>query len=62
MSFRDREALLNEDVIMEDLASVEGHNPTYDMLPPGQEGLFMSHAGGEEEVLDDLLGQFHPRK
>lgn len=61
MSFRDRgEAHLNEDIVMADLG--EDLQPGFDTLPPGEEGLFISHAGGSEEVLDDLLGQFHPKK
>ena len=37
-------------------------DPTLDTLPLGQEALFISHTGGPEEVLDDLLGQFCSKK
>ena len=40
----------------------EDLQPGFDVLPPGEEGLFISHAGGSEEVLNDLLGQFRPKK
>jgi hypothetical protein len=57
MSFQDREALLNEDVAMADLGQ-DLPDPAFDMLPPGEEGLFRSHAGGPEEMLDDLLNPY----
>jgi hypothetical protein len=60
LSFKDREALLNEDVAMQDLYE-DIEDPTFETLPPGQEALFLSHAGGPEEVLDDLMGQFRSK-
>jgi hypothetical protein len=64
MSFEDRQLLLDEDAAMVDL------NVDYDSdsdsgfqhPPPGEEGILMSHAGGEDKVLEDMLSQFQPKQ
>ena len=63
LSFKEREALLNEDVVMEDLTLDlnADDDSAFQTLPPGQEALFMSHSGGDEELLDDIMGQYRPR-
>jgi hypothetical protein len=61
MSFQDRQALLNEDVAMEELGE-DFDTDTFNTLPPGQEGIILNHAGNPEEVLDDLLDPFRLRK
>jgi hypothetical protein len=60
MNFKEREALLDEDVAMDDLT--QDYDSAFHTFPPGEEGMFMSHAGGEEEVLEDIICQYRSTK
>jgi len=51
LSFEERDILLERDGLDDDLL---------DAIPPGEEAMFMSHAGGVDEVHRDVLGQFLP--
>ena len=49
LSFEERELLLDDADVL-------------DSMPPGEEGMFMSNAGSIDEVYDDVLDQFHPKR
>jgi hypothetical protein len=61
MSFQDRQALLNEDIAMEELGEELGPD-SFNTLPPGEEGILLNHAGNPEEVLEELLDPLQRRK
>ena len=55
MSFEEREIILEH----------EGPNDNSDLLdaiPPGEEAIFLSHAGGVDEVHHDILDQILPQR
>jgi hypothetical protein len=49
LSFEERELLFDEANGLE-------------TMPPGEEGMFTSNTGGIDEVYDDVLDQFLPKR
>lgn len=65
MSFDDRQLVLDGDVILDDIAGPECSDVDesgFDTIPPGDEGSFMSNAGGAEEIMEDLLNPFQSKR
>lgn len=46
------------DLLGMDLDTPDG---TFD-IPPGEEAMFLSHEGGEDDVFDDILNQVRGRR
>jgi hypothetical protein len=67
MSFEDQQLLLDEDAAMVDL-NIDGQaydsdsDSGFQHPPPGEQGMLMSHASGEDKVLEDMLSQFQPKQ
>jgi hypothetical protein len=58
MSFEARDAVLGNDESMLDT----NDRDALMTIPPGEEAMFFSHAGGTEEVYADVLRQFKPKR
>ena len=56
LSFKERDAILDQDLVANMMDDQPGDDDPFMDLPPGEEGMFLSNAGGEEDVfhvLDD---------
>src|ERR1700675_790916 len=58
MSFDQRQQLFREDDDMLDGTKTD----TLNTAPPGEEGVYMSHAGGLDDVFHEVLDEFQPSK
>lgn len=62
LSFEDRQLILDANAALNDIGGSSSNEYTEDSgfntIPPGEEGMFLSHAGGAEEIIQDLLSQF----
>jgi hypothetical protein len=57
MSLADREHLMDDDIDMMDPDDMAA----FHTVPPGEEGMFMAHAGGAEDLYEDIVEEVHPR-
>jgi hypothetical protein len=68
LSFENRDAILDSDVAMDGLDDAAGDEETWAemdglrAIPPGEEGMFMSNAGGDNDVFFEILDYAVPRK
>lgn len=68
MSFESRDVVLGEDIAMGEPSGSSGDADGWEdldgftALPPGEEGMFMSNAGGEEQIVQEMIEYSIPQK
>jgi hypothetical protein len=70
LSFENRDAILDDDVTMGEPSGTAGDDSEnawenldgLNMVPPGEEGIFLSNAGGEDAVFYEIIDYVVPKK